>query len=92
MGAYSISNVLLLRMAIPQAYRSGITRAVGDIHFAFLHRWFDVVFVLSACVATVAYAIIAATHAARMAETTGFSTPRNTPSAMAHHEAGGFKS
>jgi hypothetical protein len=38
LGMYALSTLLLMRMSVPEEYRAGITRAVGDIHFNFFHR------------------------------------------------------
>jgi golgi pH regulator len=50
MGSYFISTVLLMRMSMPEQYRSMLTRALGGVHFAFFHRWNDIVFITATIV------------------------------------------
>lgn len=47
-----------------------MTQSFGEIEFPFFHRWFDVIFVLSACASIVGHMVV---YALRQARNSGFS-------------------
>lgn len=57
MGAYFISVVLLIRMAMPPQYRVAITDVIGSVEFNFFHRWSDFIFVFSAFASIVVFGV-----------------------------------
>ena len=58
MGMYFVSVLLLLRMSMPEEFRRGVTKAMGPIHFNFFHRWFDIIFLLSACITIMIFVLV----------------------------------
>ena len=59
---YFTSYVMLMRMNLPPKYRTVITEVVGgDVQFNFFHRWFDVIFVVSALVSIAVLVVLAKT-------------------------------
>lgn len=58
MGMYFVSVLLLLRMSMPEEFRRGVTKAMGPIRFNFFHRWFDIIFLLSACITIIIFVLV----------------------------------
>jgi len=65
-GMHVLATLLLMRMSIPEDYRSGITRAMGNMHFNFFHRWFDLIFLLAVMVSLVVTVFNATAHSRRI--------------------------
>lgn len=70
MGTYFVATVLMMRLSMPEPYRRNVTQSFGEIEFPFFHRWFDVIFVLSACASIVGHMVV---YALRQARNSGFS-------------------
>lgn len=60
MGSYFVATILLMRMSLPEQYRVGLVAAVGAVQFNLFHRWFDVVFVVTALITAMALALFTA--------------------------------
>ncbi len=50
MGMYFIAFVMLMRLNVRPEYRRTIDAVLGQLEFSFFHRWFDIIFVISAAV------------------------------------------
>jgi hypothetical protein len=97
MGSYFVATILLMRMALPAQYRGGIVAAVGGVQFNFFHRWFDVIFVVSALITalmlllvTTRYSHFARPTSAAAAGVSGLDSPGSSgaPGAMLLQEKG----
>ncbi|CAG8488948.1 80_t:CDS:2 [Paraglomus occultum] len=53
MGMYFLSSVLMMRLNLPDEYRTIISDVLGSIEFNFYHHWFDVIFLVSGIVSMV---------------------------------------
>jgi golgi pH regulator len=58
MGMYFISTILLIRMSLPFKYRLIVQTVLGDIEYAFYHRWFDAISTLSSLVTVIFFYIL----------------------------------
>lgn len=70
MGTYFVATVLMMRMSMPEQFRQGVSRSIGEIEFSFFHRWFDVIYVLSACASII---IFMTSYAVRASRSSGMS-------------------
>eukprot|EP00834_Sanchytrium_tribonematis_P006308 NODE_453_length_7238_cov_1.750245.p2 type:complete len:440 gc:universal NODE_453_length_7238_cov_1.750245:3170-4489(+) len=48
LGMYFLSTILLMRLNLPIAYRGLLNEVLGNISFQFFHKWFDIIFFISA--------------------------------------------
>ena len=44
MGMYFLSQILLMRMSIPEKYRGIISSSGDNVNFQFLYKWFDQIY------------------------------------------------
>ena len=65
-GMHVIATLLLMRMSMPEEYREGISRAVGNMHFNFFHRWFDLIFLIAVMGSVVMTVFHATAHSKRV--------------------------
>ena len=73
MGMYLVSQVLLMRMQIPEQYRSIITNTMGHVNFAFYDRFFDRMFLLSAVCSVLILGVLRQAKKSRMSSNSSVS-------------------
>ena len=66
MGMYLVSQVLLMRMQIPEQYRGIITNTMGHVNFAFYDRFFDRMFLVSAVCSVCVLSVLRQAKKSRM--------------------------
>jgi hypothetical protein len=57
MGSYFIATVMTMRMSMPEHFRRGVTAAIGDLEFGFLHRFSDGIFIVAAILSSVLFLV-----------------------------------
>lgn len=56
LGFYAVSTLLLLRRQLPERYRAAVTNAIGgELEFELYHRWFHVLFLVSASISVILF-------------------------------------
>eukprot|EP01004_Peranema_trichophorum_P005283 NODE_4148_length_1220_cov_52.253418_g3651_i0.p1 GENE.NODE_4148_length_1220_cov_52.253418_g3651_i0~~NODE_4148_length_1220_cov_52.253418_g3651_i0.p1 ORF type:complete len:350 (+),score=38.34 NODE_4148_length_1220_cov_52.253418_g3651_i0:129-1178(+) len=63
MGMYFTSMMILIRTNLPSRYRYILTAVFGNIKYPFFHRWFDVLFILSALFSWIVLTLLERTKA-----------------------------